>query len=741
MRTSVLEKILKYGIYSVAFVPLIIFSQFISPFHFGKVVVFRSIVEILAVFYLVLIWADKSYFPKRNFIFWSLFAFVAVFGITTFFSVQVSESFWGTLERMGGFWTFSHYFVYFLILISVFKSKEDWLRLLDISIFVGLLSALYGFGQKTDIQFFVGSGNRARIFGTIGNAALFAGYELVLAFLSLTFIFKPGNSRFKNLFYLSAFILAVVSVLMAATRGAILGLVLGIFVFAVFYVWAYRSRKAKNIVLGMVSLGIVFLVIAYFFSNAPFIKNSRYLSRIADVSTDSYTIQTRLWAWQAGIEGWKENLKTISIGWGPENFNIPFSNNFNPKFFTGIGAETFFDRAHNMFVEVLVTMGLLGLISYIGIFFFLIRSLWFKLKTVPKDEALLYIGLLSLLLAYIVHNFFFFDTSANWILFFTIAGFIYYLISEESARPGSSKVLSVLQLIILWALFIPCLFLIYRTSIQASYANYATTRAITFGWGGNIKEALDKFKESVAYDVAGNYEYRHRYAQYVFENYGKVKSNPDEIKNVINEVAKNADSHPLDYLPELYLSRLNILLGKEDPKSPYNDEALKHSRRALEISPTFVRAYYETGQAYINKRELEKARDEFKKAAELNPDVGLSYWYWAITEADLGNIETAQSLLDKSLAVFNIVTPSESDYLRMVNIYDRTKNYKGLRRTFESLVAAIPDNPDYHASLAAVYAKLGMIDEAVAEAKKAADLDGSFEADAKAFVKSLGREW
>ncbi len=741
MRTNFLEKALKYGIYAAAFVPLVIFSQFISPFHFGKVVVFRSIVEILAVFYFVLVWADRSYFPKRNSTFWSLFAFVAVFGVTTFFSAQVGESFWGTLERMGGFWTFSHYFVYFLILTSVFKSKEDWLRLLDISIFVGVLSALYGFGQKTEIQFFVGSGNRARIFGTIGNAALFAGYELVLAFLSLTLIFKPGNSRYKNLFYLFAFILAVISVLMAATRGAILGLVLGIFIFAVLYVWAYQSKKAKNIVLGLVSLGVIFLVTAYFFGNTSFIKNSRYLSRIMDVSTDSYTIQTRFWAWQAGIEGWKENLKTITIGWGPENFNIPFSKHFNPKFFTGIGAETFFDRAHNMFVEVLVTMGLAGLVSYIGIFFFLFRTLWLKLKTRSKDESLLYIGLISLLVAYIAHNFFFFDTSPNWILFFTIVGFVYYLTSEDSVQRGFSKILSVLQLSVLFILLILCMFLIYRTNIQASYANYATTRAITFGWQGDTKGALAKFKESVAYDVAGRYEYRHRYAQYVFENYGKVRNNPDEIKNVIKEVQKNADSHPLDYLPELYLSRLNILLGKEDYKSPYNDEALKHSRRALEISPTFVRAYYETGQAYINKRELAKARDEFKKASELNPDVGLSYWYWAVTEADLGNVETAQLLVDKSFAVFNSFAPSETDYLRMINIYDRTKNYKGLQKSFESLIAAVPDNPDYRASLAAVYVKLGMIDEAVKEAKNAADLDGSFEAEARAFVKSLRREW
>ena len=117
MSTNVLEKILKYGVYVVAFVPLVIFSQFISPFHFGKVIVFRTIMEVLFVFYAVLVWRDRSYLPKRDSIFRSFFAFTAVFGLTTIFSIQPYESFWGALERMGGFWTFLHYFVYLVILI------------------------------------------------------------------------------------------------------------------------------------------------------------------------------------------------------------------------------------------------------------------------------------------------------------------------------------------------------------------------------------------------------------------------------------------------------------------------------------------------------------------------------------------------------------------------------------------------------------------------------------------------
>ena len=50
-----LAQIVKFGVYAIALIPLVIFSNFLSPFHFGKVVVLRSIIEVLAVFYLILI--------------------------------------------------------------------------------------------------------------------------------------------------------------------------------------------------------------------------------------------------------------------------------------------------------------------------------------------------------------------------------------------------------------------------------------------------------------------------------------------------------------------------------------------------------------------------------------------------------------------------------------------------------------------------------------------------------------
>lgn len=746
MQEPKLAKIIKYCIYASAFVPLIIFSQFISPFHFGKVVVFRSLVEIMTVLYLLLIWRSPYYLPKTNKIFWSFFGFVLIFSLTTLTSIQRYESFWGSLERMGGLWTFWHYFIFFVIISSILRNKKDWFMFFNIMIIAGIISAFYGFGQKTDMKFFVGGGNRARIFGTIGNTALFAGYQLLILFLSLTMLLKRINTQREKFLYGLGFIIASIAVLMTAVRGSVLALGAGVFLFFVLYAFFFRSKQGKKIVLILTVLISLFIFFVLVFGDSGFVKSSRYLTRLTDLSLKSYTVQTRFRAWQAGINGWNDSFKTIFLGWGPENFNIPFSKHFNPKFYDGPGSETLFDRAHNMFVEVLVTMGLTGITAYLGIFiviFLTLRKMLYK----TDEQKLFGVGLMALTMAYIIHNSFIFDTSANFLTFFTILGFISFLSQEDYGETKTAVVLprhvkSATYQFVGVLLVIVVSLLIYKTNILPSKANYTVTRAIIKGWNKDFNGAIEKYKEALIYNVPGQYEFRHRFALYVLENSNSKNITQfveETIKTAIEEVKKNDENNAVDYLPKLYLARLNVVLGKNDSASVYNDESLKYSTEALKISPTFVRTYYEIAQAYLNKKDFAKAAEYFKQAAELNPVVGVSYWYWGIAEFENKNIREAANIISKALDKGYQL--SENDANRAVIIFLRVNNLKRLAYVFQWLVALKPNDPQYHASLTVAYANIGQIDDAVKEARIAAKLSPEFEAEARRFVESLGREF
>lgn len=737
---SGLIKLLKYGVYSSVLVPLVIFSEFMSPFHFGKVVVFRSLVEILAVFYvMLLIKYGKTYLPPRTPLFWAVSFFTLVFGLTTLTSVNVYQSFFGTLERMGGWFSFIHFWIFFVIASAVLREKENWLTFIKFSLVVSVLSSFYGFLQKTDLKWVIGSGGRAKIFGTIGNPALFAGYIIINVFLALMLYFKPGNSKNQKIFYAAAFLIDALAVLLTGVRGSVLGIAVGIVLFGFLYSINLGSEKIRRYTLIFLVLVLVSTGVLYSLRNTDFVKTNQYLSRYSDISPRARTVQTRMWAWQAGFDGWNDSFKNMVLGWGPEMFNVPFSKHFNPNFIS-LGSETLFDRAHNQFLEVLFTMGLIGFAFYALVYIYAFKGLN-KLNSNSEDKVFK-IGLISTLVAYMIHNFFIFDTSANYVMFFLVLGFINLLtvtnaqlsvvnsVTVKSKNTLANFTGIILMIAVIWS--------IYFFEVRPVKANYATTRAIVASWNSDHELAFGKFKEAMSYNTFGKYEIRHRYGQYILERTSGLskidEKNQEKLLTAIENIKKNTEESKQDYLPYLYLSRLYIVLGKNDPRSPYNDMALEQSLKALEISPTFVRTYYEIAQAYLNKKDIQKAIEWFKKVKALNPEVKLSHWYLGIAYAQKGDLNKAVQVIEDSGYPYK---DSEIDALRMVEVYFRLGNYRKLAEIYEALVKLNSKDPQYYASLATAYKQIGEKDKAIRAAQTAAKLDPSFVKEAQDFINSL----
>lgn len=753
MHEPVLAKWLRWLAYASALVPLIIFSQFMSPFHFGKVVVFRSIVEVMLVLYVLLLWQDRSYVPKSHPITWAFVAFTAAFTLTSITSVAWLQSFWGTLERMGGLWTFWHYLIFYIIIVSVLRTRRDWQILLDTMIVVGVVSAFYGFLQKTSVSWVVGSGARQRIFGTLGNPALFAGYQILVGYLALTLgLLKRTTGGWRRWYWIAALIMLFAAT-STAVRGSLLGMVVATVVGLLLYNSLTRSKKGKIALLSSIGMIVIFFFLSITLRQTSLVQNSQYLQRITNFSSSTFTVKTRFWAWQAGLKGWSDSPRTVLLGWGPENFNIPFSKYFNPKFFTAPGAETFFDRAHNMFVEVLVTMGLVGLLTYLAIFWALFRTLT-KFMKEPGDTRIVGIGLTALTVAYVVHNAFIFDTSANFLTFFMILAFVTHVslrsidasATDQRVVGGGQKMRPMTpgQVIAGIVMFLAVTVLIYKTNVRPSLANYATTRAIVAGWNGDFVTAVNKYRESIDYDTPGRYEFRQRFAQYLLEvsastDTSKIANFNDVVSTAIQDVERNISENPRDYLPLLYLSRLHITLGKNDTHSPHNTAALEYATRALEISPTFVRTYYEIAQVYLNMKDYDTALEWFKKARDLNPDVEVSYWYLGLVQYQRGNVQEAIKYLDISLQKGHALT--EPDAQKLVTIYLNIKDFKRIVIVYEQLVKNFPDNYRNWASLAAAYTQVGRIPDAVNAVRKAVELnpnDTAFRQQAEMFLRSLG---
>ncbi len=744
--------LVRWCIYFVPFVPLIIFQQFFSPFHFGKVVVFRTLIELIALPYLWLILTDRRWLPPRTRLFWAVTGFTAVFGLTTLTSFHQYLSFMGSLERMGGWFTFVHFWLFYVMATGIFRTREEWMRLIHCSLIAGVISAFYGLLQRTDLALVLGGGGRSRIFGTIGNTALFAGYQIINLFLALGLLVREPRGSGTRWTYGIITLLLLIVVMMTGVRGAVLGIVVSAIILFFIYpfgVAARRVRWALGIILGLAIIAEVFLIVNH--DTLSIVKKSGYISRISDISFETRTVDTRLWAWQAGIRGWLDNARTIIFGWGPENFDAPFTEHFNPKFFIGYGSETLFDRAHNMFIEVLVTMGVVGLAAYLWLFISLIRELFLLYQRQQHEYKAIAAVLFCGLIAYAIHNSFIFDTSANFIAFFIFIGLVTWLVRETSpepivVEPQSFNVSPMLRQSAVIVSTIVVIWVFWLTAVTPARANYLATRGLVASWPQNNRNhalAVQNFRKALAYDTFSTYELRNRFAQYLMEQVGNFQANAkprEALQYAVEQEKKNITPDGIasfDYVPYLYMSRMLILLGKDDPKSPYNDQALEIARIAQKLSPKFVRTYYEIAQAYVNKLMYKEAIDTFHEAIQINPEVDISWWYLGLTQIESGDITNGLLALQKGLELG--YDASEQDYMRLINYFAQVGDIQKVSQYYTQLLALEPNKGLYHLKYAFVLQSMRRPDEAATEALKALELDPALEPDVQQFLKTIGR--
>lgn len=761
MNTSeIYIKILRWGIFISLFLPLVIFSQYLSPFHFGKMIVFRILVELMAVFYILLILINPKYRPKWTTLLISFSIFAGLYFLTGIIGVNFYSSLWGTLERMGGIFSFLHFWVYFIILTSIIRNREDWNKILKISVFVGFLSILFAYGQRLQLgKFFVGWQHGERVIGTIGNPALFAGYLLFIFYLALLFLLRKKSSAKERGFFTVVLVLGIPVLFMTAVRGAVFSFFGSLFLLALFFIFSSKNKKLKNYLSVALLIFVILAVNLFLLKSNPWILNNKWLNRITNISLTSSTVQTRLWSWNGAIQGWKERP---IFGWGPENFTFLHMKYFDPRHFAGIGSETIWDRAHNIVLEMLATMGVVGLISYLSIlviaFYILIKK--FKKKRIGRITF----GVISaLLIAYFGQNLFIFDTTANYLLFFLVLGYINYLslkkkdfspdlpaVNSPKARVSQDDSGRSPSVFLIAILLILAIILTYQTNIKPARANFACTRAILAGRGGNVQEAFNKYQEALNYkSPQGSYEIRHKLATFAIQVVEHQRANnkdfdPNLLYYSIKEVNKNIERFPLDTIPYLYVGRMYILLIDKEPELA-GQQAEEAIYRAIELNPRNPRIWYELGQAQLSRKKYQESYESFKKALELNPDVAISYWFFGVTAYHIGNYQEAVDNIEMALELgydeyqTTKYTPGSSDLARLINIYEKVGNYEKIIEFYRLATKGDPQNPQLYASLAATYAKIGDYDNAAKAALKAAEIDPRYASEAERFIESLGK--
>ncbi len=465
-----LLKLSKFFLYASVFSVLVVLTSTFFPFIGGKYYFFRIAIELASIFFL-LSWAfeanqieltNRFRQISKQPLFIAVSIFVLFYLLASVFAYNPHGAFWSNFERGEGGFQMIHYYIFFVLLLLVFKSREEWKNIFKFSLVAAGLVIGYGILANLEIvKSFISpySGGsfpagwwhkltEARFQGTLGNPAYVAPYLLFSMFYG-AYLWVSSNWSKKLLKHLSfgsliAFFLFFF--ILSQTRGAFIGLIAAILGGLIYLIINLPSlRKPTLIVLAsLVVLGSLLVG----FRHSSFVKSipGGRIFEIFDLGLKTETIQTRVWTWNSAWAGFKDRP---ILGWGPENFSTAFDKYFDIRHYVpGHNSETWFDRAHSVLFDYLAETGFFGFLSYLGIFIIYYWSLFKKSKNIlplasnsgnispdnSKKNSILRALVLALSIGYLVQALVLFDVLPIYLNLFLFLAFSVYQFSNYESE-------------------------------------------------------------------------------------------------------------------------------------------------------------------------------------------------------------------------------------------------------------------------------------------------------------------
>ena len=735
-----MKLILKLPLFALAFTPLIVTNSTLFPFIFGKTIFIRTAVALFWVLFAVyLIYQHQSakisinqrlnnqhksaFLRNPLFIFTSLFVMLMLF--STIFAVNPYRAFFGDIERGEGYLGILYFFGFFIASLLVFD-KKDWLIFFKLSLLTGVILFFHGLYQYADY---------VRMQSFIGNPAFLAGYFLFIIFAALVILIEDKNRWWRFFGGLSG-LMATIGVFLTQTRGAIVGLGVGIFVLLFYFafkkplIYADKNQhqSAKiSIYQRYISIALLIFILAFgitFWStrNAIIWQKIPGINRFASLSyNNDSSLQTRLIAAGVSLDAVnpsKNSLERFLVGWGPENFNIAYNKHYNPEYLKYEGL--WFDRAHNKLLDVLVMDGALGLLAYLGIWLSILylifrkhqhksaeisinqclktsalispnRSKSVSNKSAFSENPYLPASILFFSVAYFVQNLFLFDQISTYIPFFAFLAFATRIYTDEKqintdnhSSVSIRKNLYLSVSVVLATIFFTYCLIVY--SFTAFYQNIKFTSAIKSGSAQRVFDDVDKFTKPYNYSQR---ELRNRFLQLMmsYTNDQGLKPLVDKSISLFEEVVLREPFDPRYFTTLAGAYQVQAGLGNVEARKKSDEYYLK----ALELSPKRQELLYNVAvNVYGDKGDFKIMEEYLDKMLNYAPNVPMAkiYYATAITTEGPQKFNKGMDLIESALSNLTIGL-DEQQLNALRNVYNLYLNYFYDKKDSEGFLTAM----------------------------------------------------
>lgn len=692
------------GLFATLLIPFIvadgtIMSNLFFPYITGKNFAFRIIIEIVAALYIILAIRDPKYRPRASWIMWAALAFVAWMAIATLASADPIKSFWSNFERMEGYVSLIHLFVYFVIMGAVLAAENLWDRFFNASIGLSAVMGVYALFQG--LQLFglhPSSQSGARADTSFGNATYLAVYMLFNVFITIFMLTRRSKlSPTMQSLYGLALVLQLAGLYLTETRGALLGVVGGLIVAMAWIAWRARGREWKNLrrwsmggIAAIVVLAGAFLALR----SADLLPKTGTLGRLASISLSDTTSVARFkYIWPTAIKGAEERPLT---GWGQENFSYVFNEHYQPGMWN---QEQWFDRAHNQFLDWMIAGGFPAFLLYVS-FFVLIAWAIMRSRELSVPEQAVLLGLLA---GYAFNNLFVFDNLTSSLYFFAILAFVHGLSRQELpsrvwlSRPAGNHAVAIA------APAVAIVIAVGGWALNAPGLARAGTLVKTISETSDPAATLDNFKTALGPVVwpGSPMGYQETVEQLV--NFAGNNIAPSQASNAIKQGYYETSVSAMDSIMKQRKGDARLELFASGLYGQFGQalDAIAHAQKALELSPGKQQILFQLGLSYLNGGDTAKALDAFKQAYDEAPENDQALIYYAMGLYYAKDTAAADKLVTDKFGS----TVVDNDQL--LQVYGNLKMYDRAIAIWKMRVDKNPKDFNTNLSLASAYYAAG----------------------------------
>jgi len=712
--------IIEWGTYVSLFAPLVFIRTYFFPFVVSKTIFFRTLVDIIFIAYILLAISNPKYRPRITPLTIAVTLFLGIIVLTSVLGINFERSFWSTFERMIGLLSFFHLYAFYIILTSVFRERKQWEKVLSVSILAATFICLYALTATE---------SATRGGGTLGNTSFLSAYLLFNIFFALILlIIKSGIWRF---FYVAALFIFLYAMLFNTepTRGAIGGLVLGLFVIGFGYLFYYLFSSGKRN-FKIYALVLIALILLGTFGSLQlgFVKKE-----IAQI-WQSNSLQSRLLVWSIGWEGWKERFL---VGWGQENFNVPFAKYYKPQL--PLTYDVWYDRVHNIILDMGVSSGILGLLSYLSIYGMAIFGLMKILPKVrEKKNTVLLFGMIAVLVSYFAQNMWVFDMISSYIMFFLALAFINFLISSTSPEETTNQKTIPLPSFVGALLIIVAVLALFFGNVQPARASRLTLYGISYP----LEQSLDYFRQALKTAPMTKFEVSEQISNKATQASYDTNQNKELVSQgfqLAEESLKNTVvASPMDFRSRLFLGRFYnnfYQFSSDTEKLKLAEEILTDAEK---YSPNNQQVYWTLGQTKLFEGKRDESIELLKKAVDLEPRLAQSHWYLALAYKIAEKYDLALAEFKEAERLGMDWKSDQSNFNQVIDIYKGVGDNNMVMSLYQLGTELFSDNPQFWANLADNYAAMGQKEKAKEAAEKVKELKPELAPQIDEFLKELG---